>query len=375
MKKKNPRLSLLLNLVGIAVAFGLLYLAIRKDLPKIKAIFAAGVDWRLFALGFAVYMTGLLITFGRWYLLVRVVEPRFRLRDAFLLGFLGNVFNLVVPGAVGGDLIKAAFLGRMHIKRTQAIASMVIDRIVGLLGLFLLAGLAGLAAWGQAPVGVRRLIGLVWIALAAGLVVLGLIFNQSLTRRRPDLLEGRRFSPILRELRELSIAYRQRLGLVGGMLLLSSFTHSMSVVAFYTVGQTLFNASPPTLAEHFLMVPLTLFTTAVPLPFGALGLTEAVSQQLFELVDYPDGALGMLAFRVLMYGGGAIGLCVYLANLKQVRALTEAAEHIKEELLEGELEAAEEGSKAAKNGEQAPGGPKGVPRSSEGRGQETRAER
>lgn len=345
MIKKNPRLSLLINLILVALAFGLLFLAIRGHWTKIQEVFHRGVDWRLFALGFVVYMTGLLITFWRWYLLVRVVEPRFRLRDAFLLGFIGNVWNLVVPGAVGGDLFKAAFLARMHIKRTQAIASMVIDRIVGLLGLFLLAGLAGLAAWPQAPIGVRRLIFVVWLALAAGLAGLGAVFTQALTSRRPGLLEGHgRLALLLRELRELSIAYRERLRLVAGMLVLSTFTHSMSVVAFYTVSQTLFAANPPTLAEHFLMVPLTLFTTAVPLPFGALGLTEAVSQQLFELIDYPDGALGMMAFRVLMYGGGLIGACVYLANLKQVRALTEAAEHIKEELLEGELEEDEDGS-------------------------------
>src|SRR5262249_10491382 len=156
--------------------------------------------------------------------------------------------------------------------------------------------------------------------------------------RYPGLLEGHgRLALILRELRALSMAYRQRLGLVAAMLVLSSGTHSMSVVAFYTVSRTLFNANPPSLAQHFLMVPLTLFTTAVPLPFGALGLSETVGQKLFELVNYPDGALGMMAFRVLMYAGGLIGACVYLANLRQVRALTEAAEHIKEELLEGEL--------------------------------------
>ena len=34
----------------------------------------------------------------------------------------------------------------------------------------------------------------------------------------------------------------------------------------------------------------------------------------------------MLGFRVLMYGGGGICAIVYLANLKQVRALTESAE-------------------------------------------------
>ena len=70
------------------------------------------------------------------------------------------------------------------------------------------------------------------------------------------------------------------------------------------------------------MVPLTLFTTAVPLPFGRLGLSEQVSQELFKLVEHPGGALAMMGFRVLMYGGGVVCAGVYLANLRQVRGLT-----------------------------------------------------
>ena len=56
----------------------------------------------------------------------------------------------MIPGAVGGDLIKAAYLVRMRIRRTQAIASMVIDRILGLLALFMLAAIAGGFAWRMA---------------------------------------------------------------------------------------------------------------------------------------------------------------------------------------------------------------------------------
>ena len=74
------------------------------------------------------------------------------------------VFNLVIPGGVGGDLIKAAYLVRMQIKKTQAIASMVIDRILGLLGLFILAAIAGAIAWGGAPTDVRTLIVAAWLA-------------------------------------------------------------------------------------------------------------------------------------------------------------------------------------------------------------------
>jgi hypothetical protein len=82
---------------------------------------------------------------------------------------------------------------------------------------------------------------------------------------------------------------------------------------------------------------LTLFTMAVPLPFGALGLTEGVADQLFKLANHPSGSLAMMGMRVLMYAGGLVGAIVYLAKLKEVRGLTAAAHQIEEELIEGDL--------------------------------------
>jgi hypothetical protein len=93
-----------------------------------------------------------------------------------------------------------------------------------------------------------------------------------------------------------------------------------------------------TLAQHFLTVPLTLFSMVVPIPFGALGLSEEVADQLGKLVGHPGGALAMLGFRVLMYACGLISACVYLANLRDVRSLTAEAHHLEEDLEEGELD-------------------------------------
>jgi hypothetical protein len=54
-------------------------------------------------------------------------------------------------------------------------------------------------------------------------------------------------------------------------------------------------------------------------------------------VGHPSGSLAMMGFRVLMYGGGLVGACVYLAKLKEVRGLTAAAHQIEEEMIEGDL--------------------------------------
>ncbi len=342
--------SLLLNALLMVTAFALLGLAIARNREQIRGVLGRSLDAGLVAEAFAIYMAATTLTFVRWYLLVRVVEPGFRLSAALLLGFIGNLFNLVIPGAVGGDLIKAAYLVRMKVNKTQALASMVIDRILGLLGLFVLAGIAGGFAWPIASAGVKRLIVIVWGAVAIGFLTLTAIFTQGLTRRFPRLLEGHgKLATILRELNVMSRTYRSKLPIVGGCLAMSSCTHALFVLAFYLVSKTLFPPPQvlPSLGQHFLMVPLTLFTTAVPLPFGALGLSEQVSQELFQLVSHPGGALAMMGFRVLMYGGGIICALVYLARLRQVRGLTETAEHLEDDLLDGNLDDPETGLEPA----------------------------
>jgi glycosyltransferase 2 family protein len=337
--KKNPWLGPLVNAALVALAFGLLGMVIWQNRATISAVFSGPLDLKLLALALAVYFVAMFGTFVRWFFLVRVIEPKFKFSATVLLGFIGMVFNLVIPGAVGGDLIKAAYLTRMRIRKTQAIASMVIDRIVGLLGLFILAAVAGGLAWRLATPDVRKLIMAAWVAVGLGVLVLVVIFSQVLTRMFPQLSRGHsRLSLIVSELREMSSTYRGRLDVVLGAAVLSVCNHALNVVAFYLVGRMLFPNMPTTLVQHFLMVPLTLFTTAVPLPFGALGLSEEVGQQLFQLVKHPSGALAMMGFRVLMYAGGLVGACVYLWNLKDVRALTASAHELEDEMLEGDLD-------------------------------------
>jgi glycosyltransferase 2 family protein len=335
---KHSRLSLVVNAILVALAFGLLGRVIWQNREKIHEVFSRPLDLRLLALALAIYLIGMIGTFLRWFLLVRVIEPKFKLSATMVLGSVGMVFNLVIPGAVGGDLIKAAYLVRMHIKRTQAIASMVIDRILGLLALFILGAIAGGLAWRMASTDVRRLIVVDWVAVATGALALAVIFGQMLTRLFPSVETNHsRLGLIVSELAVMSATYRSRLGVVFGCLALSVFNHGLNVLAFYLVGLMLFPEMTTTLGQHFLMVPLTLFSMAVPLPFGALGLSEKVSGQLFQLVNHPSGELAMMGFRVLMYAGGLVGACVYLVKFKEIRGLAASAHRLEAEIESGSL--------------------------------------
>ena len=249
-RAKATGLGSVVNLVLVALAFVLLGLVLWQNRDKIRAVFAHPLDLRLLAIGVLIFQFSLLITYVRWYLLVRVIEPRFTLRSTLVLGFIGYVFNLVIPGAVGGDFIKAAYLVRMHIKKTQAVASMVIDRILGLLGLFVLAALAGAVAWSSVDSSeVRKLIVAAWIATGLAFLVLVLIFTQAVMWLFPGLGGSGhgRLAGIMTELIAMSTTYRRRLDVVFLGLVLSVLGHTLNVLAFYLMSRMLF---PTTLHDH-----------------------------------------------------------------------------------------------------------------------------
>jgi uncharacterized membrane protein YbhN (UPF0104 family) len=327
-RPKSRTRSMIVNAVLIAVAFALLAVAVWSNRAQIREVLDRPFDAPRWLLAFAIYMVGLVLTFVRWHVLVRALDLPFRFRDAVRLGFIGNVFNLVIPGAVGGDVIKGTFLCREHpTRKTHAIASMVIDRALGLLGLFVLAGIGGATIWASSGPDVRRLIVIVWAAVASGVAGLAVLFTPALYRPLLSLARGHgRIETLLNELILMASSYRARLGTVAAMLALATFIHSLFVMVFYIVSRAIFPTGIPSLGEHYVLAPLALFTTAIPLPFGALGLSENISLELFRLAGHRGGAVAMMAFRVVMYAAGLVSIVVYFVNIRQVRELEEAVE-------------------------------------------------
>ena len=317
--------SIAINAVLTVLALGLLAWTVWWNGPKLREVWSRSPDWRLFAAALLVYVCALLVTFFRWYTLVKALGLPFRIQDAFRLGFIGNVFNLVIPGAVGGDVVKAAFLCREQEHKTQAVASMVIDRALGLLGLFALAGAIGAFEWGGGSPYLRRGIAFAWLMVVCGVIGLAVLFSPALFRPLLARLNpAGKLAKGLSELIALASVYRDRLGVIAAGLGLAMLGHALYVLAFYLANRGLFGSEAPGLASHLVVVPLILFSTAIPTPFGALGVSEQISQKLFaEILGFSGGAIAMLGFRVVMYAGGLVSVLVYLANLSQVRSLRE----------------------------------------------------
>src|SRR5262249_36587297 len=92
--------------------------------------------------------SAIVLTFLRWYYLVRAQDLPFTVPDALRLGFIGFFFNAVMPGSVGGDIIKAAFLAReKKDRKTIAVSTVIMDRAIALWALVWFVAISGTIFW------------------------------------------------------------------------------------------------------------------------------------------------------------------------------------------------------------------------------------
>ena len=128
--------------------------------------------WPLLAVGLLCTVGAITLTFVRWHVLLTALGLEFRLRDTLRLGALGFALNFVSLGSIGGDLFKAIFAAKDSPgRRTEAVATVVVDRLVGVSMMLLLATAASfLVDWSAAPAAVRVLVETIRLA-TLGLIV------------------------------------------------------------------------------------------------------------------------------------------------------------------------------------------------------------
>lgn len=293
-------------------------------------------DWGLLALAWLACFAAVAATFVRWFLLVRALGLSFSLRDAFRLGFLGYLFNFVSFGGVGGDLIKAIFVARqMPGRRAEAVATVAIDRLIGLYFLFILAS-GSLLLTGQltSPAVQVRVIGQAALACTGlGAVALVLLLVPGVTNGRLSQALARlpRIGTTLHKLILAVRIYRTRAGVLTAAGILSLVVHACNSVGIYLAAHGILPEAP-SLAAHLVAVPLAMVTGVLPLPVGGLGAFEGVLEFMYRHIPSGlaivkgSGLLAAFAYRLITLAIAAVGMCYYLACRREVVSLVQAAE-------------------------------------------------
>lgn len=267
----------------------------------------------------------------RWWMLLRCQGMRVSIRSVFKLVMVGLFFNFCVPvGTNGGDVVKAYGAAR-GIKTsgstTKAIISVLMDRVAGLLGLIVLAALAGPIVWSD-PVG-RQITIFAWGALAF-VVVSGGVYLWPVTRKWLGVTTLRRIS-VFEKIDEAVVGYRHHGGVILSSVAISVPVHICICIATAMAGYSI--GVPTPLLTLLAVLPIVFIVGALPLTFMGLGLMEPTMFGLLKSdggITFNQVTAMIMAFRAFFLVYAMIGGLFVLTkgvslNEKAAQDLAEAA--------------------------------------------------
>jgi uncharacterized membrane protein YbhN (UPF0104 family) len=321
--------------IGVSVAI-LAYLV--RDAQQNEAfsnLMARSKNWLVLCLALVACSSAVLLTLVRWHYLVRALDIPFTRKEALRLGFLGYLFNLAPMGIVGGDLLKAVMLARHQRNRQpEAVASVGVDRLIGLYMLFVVASVAILATryWDSPHTTIQLLCRAVLCltGIGTGIIVLVLLPGVTHTWLTRHLVRIPYVGRGAWRLVDAVWMYRRKHVVLILSALISAAVHSLFTVGVYLIAMGLYDPVP-SLRMHFVFSPLSAATGVLPLPVGPF---EYVLDRLYLYAPMAGGAkmiagqglVVALGYRLITVLIAAVGICYYLASRQEVAGVLQDVE-------------------------------------------------
>ena len=294
--------------------------------------------WHWVALGGLACLASNLISFYRWQLMVQALGVPFRFRDATRIGFIGLFFGLFAFGVVGGDSLRAFYATR-HAKDkvSEAVTSVLADRLIGLLTMFSIAAIAflffdaaDLAREHAKQAAALKFVGWFVIACTAagytGMTLLYFTPKFAKTNWFKKLTATPKIGSIIKKLAAAIGLYRDRLAVIAAAFALSVGVNLCFVASIFALANGLTTGNP-SIGEHFVIEPIAMVSNAAPLP-GGIGGMEFAMKYLYLAFGSENGVIVGFAFRFALLLVSAIGAIVWFFNRDQVAQIESEAEQL-----------------------------------------------
>lgn len=305
--------------VKFAFVFGLLGFLVHKGFFSIEATKRAFRNWPDLLKGYSVLAIGTVFAIYRWHRLVRAQGINIHPSRTYQLGLVGNFFNIALPGAVSGDVVKAIYVGReAEGKRALAFSSILFDRVAGLTGLVLLAAVAMIFSlfepWGENLFrAVQVMVGAAGIGMLSFLAYLFVVKEdwdpllkifRTLENRYPFIGS---FTRIYEGIRN----YHNQKKEVGISVAISICLHAIVIFTCFQFATALgvTNLNPLAIA---VVVPIGLVVITIPVTPAGVGTGHVAFVWLFNLIGCDRGADIFNLLLLYKFFEGAIGGLVYL---------------------------------------------------------------
>lgn len=311
--KANRKKLIGLSQIALSVVL-LVWLLSRVGVEEVVQTLS-NIHWGWYALAFLLFQLNVVIRAYRWYVLLRALndEPKFSyLTYLYYIGFFANNF---IPSGFGGDLVKVVSLRQSHGRGAEALSSVLMERVTGLVGSSLIALVA--LIWNlYAHATTLNLPWFLWALILITAVGIPLAFFiarwsdpiRVLNRIYPKA-PGLPFYSKLENLVNTINRYPMR-ALTSSLLISLPFTLNLILVQI-TIAWALGVHLP--FRIFALYVPIIAIINLLPITFNGLGLREGIYTFLFVPIGVPAAtAVSMsLAFYFLRFSAGLLGGLMY----------------------------------------------------------------
>ena len=305
----------LVTLLKIALAAGLIVWLIQSGRLEPAKVAAAARRWPLLLAIVGVLYIQILMVTWRWNLLLRTQDIRLTYGRTLSLTMIGLASTLFMPGSVGGDLVKGYYVTLdASNKRPQAVMTIFLDRLIGLMGLLTIAtagALLNLAAVRES----KMLIALATAATVAVLFGAAIFMIGALVAEKGSAVVARLsqrlpLGGVLWKCFQAARECRRQPATLAAAFVLTLPIHLLACFAFY-LATVAVGYSGDAYGHFLFLVPLGLFATAIPVSPGGIGTGQAAFVALFAFLPGGGGSLGADACTVFQF----VAMCVYLTGL------------------------------------------------------------
>lgn len=325
----------------IAVVVGLLVFLSKKGFLSLQDTRRAFDNWQNIAFSFGIIIFCAALGALRWQWLLQAQGIRLGFFRTCELTFVGNFFNIALPGAVSGDFIKAFYVGReVPGQRARAFGSILFDRVAGLSVLMLISAVAmpfgrnsfsSVVNDGGLMSTVKPFITIAGTGFLCFYIYLFAVHESidpiliGLRKLHNALPKAQAITRIYESIRH----YHHHRGTVAKVFFLSLFIQALVGLSILSFARALGEDSL-SVGGVYMLFPLGLLVTAIPVAPAGVGTGHAAFAGLFKLLGSSSGANIFTLYAMAQILVGALGGLVYLRFRSEIgTVLAVAPEDVK----------------------------------------------
>jgi uncharacterized protein (TIRG00374 family) len=266
---------------------------------------AAGADLQWIAAAVGLVLVDRTLMAMRWIDLLTALTPGSRPRFGVVLRifFVSSFVSNFVP-SVAADMYRAYALARHEVRLSESTASVLMDRVLGVLSMVLVGVLSLLVVERIGPR--RALAASLALALIACAAVAAIVFSERAARFALGIglkLPWTRTQRILTSLTDAVRRYAHHHAELARVLLMSIAVQAIRVVQAWCLGRAIGIELP--LSTYFVLVPIILVIMQLPITINGFGTTQVAFERLFVpagAASAPVAALSLLFLALGMVG-------------------------------------------------------------------------